>query len=1619
MPGQIMEHFDEEIITNYSSDENSEPTVERNEILDNILCSGIGRALQIESNVFKIDHAVIIKAPVMAVSTESGFTFEVVTDTGAEVSIISDSVVRGIGVRVDKTCSRANQVNKMPLNVTGMITIPVMHGQFKWIFNALVCSGVGDICIAGNPMLCQGITPMPSKRCILVENGNLRQKIPWRPDFATNGNQNMSHVGILRSDTACTVFPGDFVRLKAPPSIAMLGDAKIFITPRNSKARMYFQDENKSRFEETLFPLPRISHVINGDIYLPNSSNFPVNISRNDQLADIRLISNPGKSQVNVMSGVFRTSVTDEFYARPKPSTPVCQIEKIQLDPDNILRPEERKLFLSVIHKFKDSFTTKLGRYNGELGNLDAKVVLNSRGVEPPSFPFRKLCQPEALNQKQQEVMDAMEADGILVRPEDVGIVPTHVHPSFMVPKLDDGTFTGEYRLVTGLSSLSPFLKPSRVPLPTVEEAFRKLAKWPYLIMADLKSWHWQIPLNKDSMRFFGTATPYGGLRLYAMQPMGYLNATENADLVIQSVLAPAIQQGRCTRIADNLFTGGQTGKEAADNFHMMLNLCANSGLTFKASKTVICPRSVTILGKVWEQGTLKPSNHLLSTLSKSDYPRTVKQMRSFTGTVKQMKDNLPQYHLLLHPLERACAGLKSADHITWTDVLTEAFDLVKKAAANPEALTLPKQGEKLFIFPDWSDIHQAGAAPLFVRRGSKLLKVRNFGQRLNTVKRWAPCEGESWIARISVEAHGPWLWEALPARTELNSDNMPTVLAARKLQRGEFSRSVRITYFLSALAAFPVDVVYRKGDGHPGDYDSRHTIACDEKKCQVCEFAFDLAGPTSLESMFKDDTMTQINNVTADDIISGRVSVPFSQANGWKNIQEENPTLRKLKFHMEGGTIPKRRVRGQTELKRLYDLFTKNKISVSREGVLVHQEFDHLGNNTETILVPSQIMKGLVLALHNKFKCPTRLELGKIMKRYWFALGMIKVIEEVWLSCQSCQAAKKVPKEIFGQSTVPTDTFGKHWAADVVRGDLQFILLAREKLSSFTVAQLVHSEDQEQLRAAIILVTAELIAQDGLVLQVDNCPAFQALQGDAELARQGIKLDLGREKNKNSNPIAEKCVREFRDEKKRIKPHGGPVTAVELAVIVASLNRRVRNRNVSAREILTGRDQITNKSLELNDVDLAKKQLEMRTNNHPVSARSKAGTDKFAQEAPVWPGALVFIKQDLNKLRTRETYIVVKMEDDHSCFIKKLENQCRSKNYKVKLTEIELLPNQSRTDDIVNEEEPTNDSDEASEEVTNDVRIPLKERTTNEKYSLRKRQRPDYKLMNEGPQIARVLGDGVIPPKYGWDTQAELTSSDEETGNLEVEVAATDSDDNVSVSNDASPLGAEFVSPQRSFDWDNYQSPPSFSTASLEKVLGVLDLENINYDGSDEDEEPFAREDDGVTIRRSTRVRKPYSYRGIDDYVPNDGDDDTEEEIWTDADRDDIDFIPRTFRPTRTLTEDSRLGEVVIKGNVAKDRRKKIVAVGPLNKKIRKPDQIDVQLPCSSVLNFDAILNPRRPQLPELVVTERCQSLDDALDRVLLPRVDGGVGGQEAAGGEEQEGGPLGGGGVRQCDNL
>ena len=1318
----------------------------------------------------------------------------ILLDTGAENNIIGTSVVKRLNIKVLPTPSKASQVDKSLLKSVGRIVIPIYNGEETWTFDALVCDNVGDVIIGGNPLLDQGINPVTYRNeiDIVTAQGSIR-KLPWRPP--TSHHNFGPRIGILRCEESVTLYPGEFLEIQAPPPFQSLGTAEVLVRPR-ATSNIFSVCMTTTKYDMAIFPSPEYTWMIQGRVRIPNTSSLPLNIPKHRQIADISLVCSSAilsplvkpmnvlptntlpSSSVNLSqwhhSNQSKQLPDPTLYPRPKPVPPVCQVDKVLLDPDNILEEEHRQLFMKVHEKYSQVFSSKPGLYNGALGNLDAHLILNNNNIEPPSFPCRKIIQSDKLNQLKQNLMDEMEADGLLVRPEDHGIHLTHVHESYLVPKLDDGVPTGEYRLVTNMQSLSPYIKPTRIPLPTIEESFRKLGKWKYIVLMDLRSWHWQIPMDKKSMRFLGTSTPFGGDRVYAVQPQGYLNATENSDRVIQIVLEPVMRQGKCLRVADNLITGGNTPQEAVANYELILKLCNHCGLTFKASKTVICPKQVNILGKVWNQGKLSPSVHLMSTIANISFPATVKQMRSFVGSVKQMKDNIKNYHLLLHPLERVVAGRKSAEKITWTEALRDAFKKVKNVVTDPDILVLPRPTEKLVIYPDWSDEHQAGAAPLYVRRNDKLLKVRNFGQRLRAMKRWAPCEGEAWIIRIGVENHSPWIEES-SCITEVATDSYPCVLAFRRLRRGQFSKSVRVAYFLSTLGSYKVDLIHRPGLNHPGDFDSRNCASCElGKKCQVCCFSFDLAGPTAHELVHPGHVPlpdSVVMNISINDVLTGPAVIPFTQRPGWLDIQAENNTLKKLRMHMKGGTIPARNIKGEKELKSLYTLFQHQKLTIAKDNMIVKIEVDKMGDKKELIVVPAKIMKGLILALHYRFAHPhpSSKELLTLCNRYWFAIGTAKLIEEIKENCQLCKSIAPVPREFFEQNTSKSGKLGTSWACDVIRGDTQYIFVAREKLSSFTVSKIIPNERHETLREAIIVTTSELIPEEGLTMQVDNATGLVKLVGDSQLERYKIKVDAGRKHNKDSNPVAEKAVKEFREQKLKFKPEGGPISDVERATITASMNRMIRNRKLSSKEIVTNRDQNTHKPLNINDDKLADDQFDLRKENHPLSEKSKVKKGKPATRTEVWPGALVFLKKDKSKLRARETYIVIKVENDEFCTIKKLKNKLMAESYKVKLTEICLLPNQIVPDEDAEPTEEVPDAEELKREdesatIPTSEEVEFKEiRIKPNRYNIRDKPRVNYRQLNEG-NFAGMTRAKPIQTKllYAWDTPENSEDDDD-----------------------------------------------------------------------------------------------------------------------------------------------------------------------------------------------------------------------------------------------------------------
>ena len=240
-----------------------------------------------------------------------------------------------------------------------------------------------------------------------------------------------------------------------------MGDCNVLVTPRVTKGQKFsYVYDNNQICELRPFPAPTMTSIISGKIRIENLSLMPVTIPRNEHIADVRLLSNdaPAKSSPQVSFIKEKRGPTvpmSSLYPKPKPTVPVCQVDKVVVDPGNTLTDTQRQSVKAVLEEYKQVFSSRAGRYNGVLGNLNARVTLNNSLVEPPSYSPKRVVQSEKMDRIQQDIMDQMEADGILGRPEDLNITVTHMHTSYIVPKMEDGNPTGEWRLVTGMQSLS------------------------------------------------------------------------------------------------------------------------------------------------------------------------------------------------------------------------------------------------------------------------------------------------------------------------------------------------------------------------------------------------------------------------------------------------------------------------------------------------------------------------------------------------------------------------------------------------------------------------------------------------------------------------------------------------------------------------------------------------------------------------------------------------------------------------------------------------------------------------------------------------------------------------------------------------------------------------------------------------------------------------------------------------------------------------------------------------------------------------------------------------------------------------------------------------------------
>ena len=548
----------------------------------------------------------------------------------------------------------------------------------------------------------------------------------------------------------------------------------------------------------------------------------------------------------------------------------------------------------------------------------------------------------------------------------------------------------------------------------------------------------------------------------------------------------------------------------------------------------------------------------------------------------------------------------------------------------------------------------------------------------------WLPCELEALAIASAVKHFSPYIRES-KYPLQILSDNKSCVQAFSKLRKGHFSASARVSTFLSCLSEHNVIMCHLKGENNKSsDYGSRKPQICIDSSCQICKFVEEIS-----ESV--------VNAVTVTDILSGAVRMPFLNKAAWRTAQHDCPSLRRVYAHLSQGTRPSRKAKHITDVKRYLDI-----CSIDQHGLIIVRKPDQFLHHKELIVVPKDVVPGLVTALHIQFNHATKHQLSKLFDRFFYAISSSKTIEEMVNSCMQCNSLKVLHREMFQQSSSPSPTKpGMQFASDIIERAQQKIFTTRDIHTSYTTASIISDQTTDTLRSAILEGTS-MVRLPSCTMRVDNAPGFLSLKDDKQLASHGIKLEFGRIKNVNKNPVAERNNQELELELLRVDPSGSPVSSNTLCEAVKALNLRIRNRGLSAQEILFCRDQVTGQQLQFEDQHLSDRQECIRQDNHASSSSSKAHGARAAVDVDVIKGDLVYIKSDGSKSRSRELYMVMDINGDIATLQKINNSKFMSRRYDVPLSHLFHATKKGNITAVHPSGNISSSSDESDEQIDN-----------------------------------------------------------------------------------------------------------------------------------------------------------------------------------------------------------------------------------------------------------------------------------------------------------------------------
>ena len=1129
-------------------------------------------------------------------------------DSGATVSYAKLSAVKRHNFNIKPNSQLSSLADgKTKMASVGEIDETLTRNNFKVRFHAIVATNLHCDFIAGtNFMKENNVIQDIANRSITIHKKYTVPETNKSLILPTSSNM------ILKNNHVKTVLPGRSVQYPAP-----FPDQEIVAVEQ------CFQNKNNN------WPSPQMCKVSNGSISVQNVSNDIISLKYGNDKIQVRTVIESKHVEPQCLSTSIASHDLNEKYKN-------VQINSEGID-SNVVN-----LVKGINEKYKQVFNEDLTLgYNMQFGNHVCN--LNWAGdSRPPASKVYSINYDHDTKVLLQQVCDQLTHAGVLGIPQSNNVKIQHVSPAFLVRKQraknkqKNELTTKDVRLVINFGVLNEHLKNFPTPITKTKDIFLHLGRWKHIIVMDLFQGFFQNHSAPEDAPWLGISTPFGGLRYVRRSGQGLLGQSEELDEMLSKVLSSEMQKGTCARIADDLYVGGSSPLETAQNYENVLSKLHAANLKISSEKTKIFLDSVDILGWVWTKGFLKPSPHRINALKNtaaSDI-KIIKDLRSWLGLYKTMMNATPNLTLILDPFDKIVSDKASNDEVQWDESLKISFNRAKEAIDSMQKLYLPSPQDQLLLVCDAAKSPPGLGHALYAIKDKTKLPVSFHSNKLSdTHAKWHSCELEALAFATAITAEYHILKESKKPII-VAPDSKAVADAVNRIKSGKHSSNPRIQALITNVNRIPLVVQLASGKNNLnpcGDYQSRYPSSCEAQHCSICNFVQD-----STDNTLNPFAINAINPTEMPRILDNKIA--------WQQVQNENKACQQAKFCITSGKTPsKQSGKLLSEVRRLTSVAT-----VNSQGLLIVKAkpnaFSSFGN--EQIVIPSTHLPAVLWQLHSTLNHPPKSQLKSQFDKLFYSVGLHPELDQLYYNCHFCASQMKIPSIVPHHTKSETKVPGTHFHADIIKRKCQNILTIRDNFSAFTVAKIVKSENNKDLKEGLIDLLTPIKLAGEINVKVDNCPGFKPILNDKDhdLNKLGIHIVNTDVFNKNENAIVDKACYELQQELIRIEPDGRPVSNTTIQYAIQLLNRKMRrNGTITAYEIYFNRDINTGDNLNLNFEKLKSQQLVNRTlhnEKHNSSVKHDFSNPK--------PGDIVIPKDwKPDKHKAKDLFIVTASQND------------------------------------------------------------------------------------------------------------------------------------------------------------------------------------------------------------------------------------------------------------------------------------------------------------------------------------------------------------------------------------